>query len=146
MYDDITFPALMPHDTVFIASIRLPEYHFRSAFNYFKVAEVAKIPGENTTKEFLKDPHKWDKNYTSTKKGRCIPIHVSMVHNAQAFDLGFPMGFPTSRKEYMDQTNNPQEVLRWLEKIKKRFKFMIIVEYINESLVLWLWCIACVDW
>ena len=137
VYNDITFPALMPPDTVFTASIRLPEYHFRSAFSYFKVAQIAKIPGENTIKEFLKDPYKWDKIYLSTRKGMCVPNQVSILHNAQAFDLGFPMGFPISRKEYMDQTNNHQAVLGWLKTIKKRFKFMIIVEYMNESLVLW---------
>ena len=137
VYDDITFPALMPPDTVFTASIRLPEHHFRSAFSYFRVAQLAKIPGENTIKEFLKDPYKWDKIYISTKKGMCVPNYVSIVHNAQAFDLGFPMGFPTRRNKYVDQTNNSTAVLSWLETIKKRFKLMIIVEYMNESLVLW---------
>ena len=137
VYDDITFPALMPPDTVFTASIRLPEYHFRSAFSYFRVAQIAKIPGENKIKEFLKDPHKWDKIYTSTtKKGMCSPNHVSIVHNAQAFDLGFPMGFPTSQEKCIDQTNNAKTVIGWLETIQKRFKLMIIVEYMNESLVL----------
>ena len=140
VYNDVTFPALMPPDTVFTASIRLPEYHFRSAFSYFNVAKIAKIPGENTVKEFLKDPHKWDRIYTSPsakKSGLCVPNYVSILHNAQAFDLGFPMGFPSSKKEYVDQTNNPQAVIAWLETIKKRFKFMLIVEYMNESLVLW---------
>ena len=137
VYNDITFPALMPPDTVFTASIRLPEYHFRSAFSYFKVAQIAKIPGENTIKEFLKDPHKWDKTYIFTRKGMCVPNQVSIVHNAQAFDLGFPMGFPTSQEKYADKTNDATAVMRWLETIKKRFKFMIIVEYIKESLVLW---------
>ena len=137
VYNDTTFPDLMPPDTVFTASIRLPEYHFRSAFSYFRVAEIAKIPGENTIKEFLNDPHKWDKIYISTKKGMCVPYHVSILHNAQAFDLGFPMGFPTSQHIYTDQTKNSPAVSTWLETIKKRFKFMIIVEYMNESLVLW---------
>ena len=139
VYDDITFPALMPPDTVFTASIRLPEYHFRSAFSYFRVAQIAKIPGENKIKEFLKDPHKWDMIYTSTKKDvhMCIPNHVSLLHNAQAFDLGFPMGFTTPQKKGTDHTNNATAVMEWLETIKKRFKFMIIVEYINESLILW---------
>ena len=140
VYNDITFPALMPPDTVFTASIRLPEYHFRSSFRYFLVAEVTNIPGGKNIKKFLRDPYKWEKIYTSPSDLRndlCVPDNVSMLHNAQAFDLGFPMGFPASQREYMDQTNNARAVLRWLETIKQRFKFMIIVEYINESLVLW---------
>ena len=141
-HEDI-IPAMMPSDTVYTTTLREPFGHLRSAFNYFG---LGKVMGDNITDKmsaFLKSPQKWDDAYTRRfivrrplPPGACIPSNVSVVKNAQASDLGFPVGFPPTPK-YRDQTDNETFIQEWIDSIDRRFELVMITEYLFESLVLW---------
>ena len=141
-HEDI-IPAMMPSDTVYTTTLREPFGHLRSAFNFFG---LHKLMGDNVTDKMstlLQSPQKWDDAYKrwflakrSPPPDVCVPYNVSVVKNAQASDLGFPVGFPPTPK-YRDQTDNETFIQGWIDSIDRRFELVMITEYLFESLVLW---------
>ncbi|XP_078663841.1 galactose-3-O-sulfotransferase 3-like isoform X1 [Branchiostoma floridae x Branchiostoma belcheri] len=113
VYNKKILQGIMPNDTVYITILREPFSHFKSAFNFFHVARHLKIKGKNPVLKFLKSPGK----YRSLRETK----------NFMSFDLGFPV---------KRQSNNQDAIRKYVAKIDEDFLLVMILEYLNESLVL----------
>ena len=137
VYNEKAMGKIMPADTVYITSIRHPYSQFKSLMRYYKLAEIVGIPKErDPVTEYLSDLPKYEaiyKSHEAAKKRHCIPDNMSMAKNQMAFNLGFPIGFPPGTP---DQSGNYTYIKQWLHHIEEKFKLIMLVEYLDESLVL----------
>lgn len=110
----------MPRDTAFITIIREPVSNFRSVFSYMEIAERYGISGGNILnklKTFLDNSNHYFAKLTDS---------AMLTYNGQLYDLGLEA----------DQMINDSIVHQHIHRIAERFQLVMILEYINESLVL----------
>ena len=137
VFNDDVISRVMPHDTVYITSIRDPFSRMKSAFNYYSIRN--RLPNlanfADPLIEYLRDIPKYETMYTSPYYkyyNKCLG-RFSFTHNTLAFDLGLPTGFHVNTT---DQTNNATYIRHWIDALQRRFSLVIIMEYYDESLVL----------
>jgi len=135
VYNEQAMQKIMPNNSVYITTIRHPANQIISLFYYYKVHKIAEVTGPNPISEYLQNFELYETRYKSheAKHRYCIPDGLSMVRNPMAFSLGFPTGFPAGTK---DLTNDSSAVASWIKHISDKFKVILLVEYIDESLVL----------
>ncbi|XP_060586340.1 galactose-3-O-sulfotransferase 2-like [Ruditapes philippinarum] len=110
------YSSLLPTDTVYIATVRDPLAVFISAVNYYtqptqQIQYIAKIRG-NRLQKLIQNPELYDRQFFSYTK------------NVMARDFGFP------------KTNDEGRVNAKLKELGQTFKLVLLVEYIEESLIL----------
>ena len=126
---------VMPHDTVYITSIRDPFSRMKSAFNYYSIRN--RFPNlanfADPLMEYLREIPMYETMYTSPYYKHYCMGRFSFTHNTLAFELGIPTGFHVNTT---DQTNNATYIRHWIDALQRRFSPVIIAEYYDESLVL----------
>ena len=126
VYDKKQMEAVMPGDTMYFAILREPFHNFKSAFRYYDVQKRLKIIPPKYQKsfdpivEFLKNPDKYEKPY-SFGLAPC-----SLTQNLMSADLGLD-------KQYY---NNDSAIEEYILDIDRKFNLVLILEYLNESLIL----------
>lgn len=136
VYNKKAMSNIMPNNTVYITILREPWSHFKSSFNYFNVAEIAKITGSNKLSEYIENIDIYEPFYKSGEaaaKRYCIPDGFSVTKNLLSHCLGMPIGFPPGRKNI---TSNVNAVKDYIKSLDKSFLLVMIMEYFHESLVL----------
>lgn len=135
VYNYTIMTSLMPNNTVYLTSIREPWRRLVSSYHYFRIAEIGEVPSANFT-EYVRNIEKYDRIYRSPEKHKlrsCIADNFSLVKNLQGHCLGMPLGFPEGRSNI---SNNLPAVQKYIEHLEKQFSLVMIVEYMNESLIL----------
>lgn len=125
-----------PQTTHYVTIIREPLKQFKSAFNYFKIAQISGIFTLNPLTEFLENIENYESIYKSPEAATyryCIPNGFSVTKNLLAHCLGMPIGFPKDRENI---SNNLHAVQDYIENLDKDFSLVMLVEYFHESLVL----------
>ncbi|XP_790357.1 galactosylceramide sulfotransferase [Strongylocentrotus purpuratus] len=113
-YNDIK--NLMPPDTKYITIIRKSSDQFRSMYTYFVMENTYKA----TLEQYSLNPEFFYQKYGSGKYKR---------HNGRdptLFDLGMERSF----------SDNPKQVLDYIEFLDSKFHLVLIMEYFYESLIL----------
>ncbi|XP_035699359.1 galactose-3-O-sulfotransferase 2-like [Branchiostoma floridae] len=114
---------LMPADSAYIAMLRHPLHHIKSVFNFYNIPKQLNMKAfKNPLEEFLKNPIKYQKPRQKDYKHKPF----SFTRNFMAFDLGFPPGLA-------EDMNAAQA---YVERLDREFDLVIILEYLDESLVL----------
>lgn len=125
-----------PESTHYVSIIREPLKHFKSAFSYFKIEQIAGIFAKHPLTEYLENIKYYDSIYKSHEAAHyryCIPDGFSVTKNLIAHCLGMPLGFPYGR---LDITNNLPAVREHIRNLDTEFSLVMIVEYFHESLIL----------
>ena len=137
VFNDDVISRVMPHNTVYVTSIREPFSRLKSAFNFYSLRK--RLPNlanfAEPLMEYLRDIPKYETMYTSPyyKHYKKCMGSFSFTHNTLAFELGLPTGFHVNT---IDQTNNAAYIRHWIDALQRRFSLVIIAEYYVESLVL----------
>eukprot|EP00058_Branchiostoma_floridae_P003806 XP_002589294.1 hypothetical protein BRAFLDRAFT_97385 [Branchiostoma floridae] len=119
-FDYTNIRELMPNDTVYVTVLRDPVTMYESTFTYFRLDRTYNITGPNPFKTFLESPEK----FTSKNiKKRGATHHV---RNPMFFDLGWNS----------DDLETDDDVWRAIRHLDKIFHFVVIAEYLHESMVL----------
>ncbi|XP_033113775.1 galactose-3-O-sulfotransferase 3-like [Anneissia japonica] len=121
LYNRAIFQTFMDSRTKYITILRNPVNQFVSAFGYFAFKEVVGIENDTVALElFMESPvyyrNKYEKSNALWKYSR----------NNQMFDLGL-------RHEFHD---NVTLVRRKIKEIDKEFDFILIGDYLDESLLI----------
>lgn len=128
--------ALMPLNTKFITILRHPWSQLKSAFSYFCIGDIAKVPNGSFEK-FLNNIEFYDKEYSKSENNWhrwCIPDGFSMTRNILAHCMGIPLGFPPGTKSIYGADNSV--VRKYIEELDKTFALVMIADYFVESLVM----------
>lgn len=136
IYTKTVMRQIMPTDTKYVTIIREPYNHFKSVFNYFNIANVAKIPGPDTLTEYLHNIEKYDAFYKSQEASPiryCIPNNFSMTQNLLSRCLGMPLGFPPG---HPDISSDTMAIQSYIKQLDDEFSLVMILEYFMESLVM----------
>ncbi|XP_066265739.1 galactose-3-O-sulfotransferase 3-like [Branchiostoma lanceolatum] len=115
VYNRRILPGIMAKNTVYIAILREPFSHLKSLFNFFHVAKMVGIRGKNPLMTFLRSPGRYAKKRGGQK-----------TKNLMSFDLGFPRRLWENDKAIGD----------FIRQTDKDFSLVMILEYLDESLVL----------
>lgn len=135
IYNRSFMQKMMPNNTLYVTMIRHPWSHFKSAYNYFSVGEIANVPNKSI-QIYLKNISYYESVYKSPeKKARrhCIPDNFSITRNLQSHCLGIPLGFPLGRE---DLSSNDIKIYDYIRHIEEAFTLVMIVDHFVESLVL----------
>ena len=136
IYNKDMMTKLMPNNTVYITILREPWSHFRSTFNYFNLAEIAKVTGRDKITEYLKNIEVYESLYKShegSPKRYCIPDGFSVTKNLLSHCVGMPTGFPPGTKNITSDLN---AVKKYIQSLDESFLLVMIMEYFHESLVM----------
>ena len=114
VYNRSAFEGIMPKDTKYIGIVREPFLQFQSTLRYFNPKTVFG-DGRNVS-TYLKSPKLFEN-----------PKEISFTNNRMAYEFGFP----ASLFQFYDSL----KVEQYLEKLGKEFDFVIINEYMEESIV-----------
>ncbi|XP_078657391.1 galactose-3-O-sulfotransferase 2-like isoform X1 [Branchiostoma floridae x Branchiostoma belcheri] len=120
---------LMPADSAYITQLRHPLHHVKSVFNWYNVPRQLNmdIRGKNPLEEFLKNPLRYEllqKLMSRDKNDKHHPY--SFTRNFMSFDLGFPPGL----------AEDMEAAQAYVERLDREFDLVLILEYLDESLVL----------
>lgn len=125
VYNRTTFKAIMPNDTINIGIVRDPVTNFISALSYFGGLEELQsqtlkklgtpLPERSLIKMFLQRPETFETS-----------VFQHYVHNIMSFDFGL------RPEDYDDE----EAIDRFIDGLHNDFVLVIILEYLNESLVL----------
>lgn len=118
VYSKRAFSFVMPKDTSYIGIVRDPWRQFISTVEYFRPVEVL---GRNFTRPITSFLHQTEKYVIRNPK-------YSLVNNRMAFEFNFPSSLFKNR--------NDEILKRYLNKLDKEFKLVVITEYFDESLIL----------
>ena len=137
VYNETVMKALMPATTHYITIIREPFSLFKSAFNYFNIANITKMnPSPDQLSDYLKNLQSFEGFYKSREAAKlryCIPDGFSVTKNLLSHCLGMPLGFPSGRENIESDNRKIQE---YIERLDKTFALVMIMEYFHESLIL----------
>lgn len=123
MYNRTLIRQLMPKQTKYIAILRYPYTHFKSAFNFFKIAgqmtkkNISQLHHMENFGLFLSNPDFYEKQ---------LKVHAIEEVPSLAFDLGFQP----------EDQNEMQKTFLFIKQIEQDFDLIMITEYFDESLVL----------
>ena len=117
-----------PKDTVYVGIVREPFSQFLSAFIYYSYvwpqeinSKVIKKNPENPIEEFLENSESFLKG---TRQNQV------MIDNRMSVDFGFPLD------DFQNSKSNLSKISEFVQSLDKRFDFVLIVEYFDESLVM----------
>ncbi|KAK3083277.1 hypothetical protein FSP39_018270 [Pinctada imbricata] len=122
VYNRSTIQRILPKDTVYIAIVREPFARFVSAILFFrkdyKEKYLTSIKSDNVISTFLANPRKYE------PKG----MARSFTNNRMAYDFGLaPKDIKNKSKE---------KISKFIEKIDNEFDLVMVLEYLDESLIL----------
>ncbi|XP_013394927.2 galactosylceramide sulfotransferase-like [Lingula anatina] len=122
-FDSKVIETMMPNDTFYIGIVREPFSHFKSAFNYYHIAEFFNMKNStNPIVEFMENPYKyWSDDYVTS--------HVGFVRNGMMYEYGFP-------DDRTDLRNDDRFIAEYIGFLEQKFDFVIVLEMFDESLVL----------
>ena len=121
IYNRESFEKAFPEDTAYVGIVREPFSRFQSAVKYFNPKHIMQIQGDRPVSVYAKDPLKYE------------PVNPrnSMTNNRMAVEFGFPQKlFPGE-----SSSSSEKEINAYLQKLDKEFKFIIISELFEESVV-----------
>ncbi|XP_069104850.1 galactose-3-O-sulfotransferase 3-like [Argopecten irradians] len=113
------FKRLMPSDTVYIGIVREPFSQFESSVRFLRQKAVIDIPGNNPVHEYLAHNEKYMKY-----GGDRIPT----TYNLMSYDFGFPID--------LFWNTDYDAIQDYLIKINDEFDIVLVMEYLDESIVL----------
>ncbi|KAK3107186.1 hypothetical protein FSP39_008872 [Pinctada imbricata] len=130
VYNRTGLAGVLPIDTMYIGLVREPLAHFVSAFIYFKYKFKKKflveLPGDDVISSIT-----W---YLNNPK-LVLPRHTDKnirqwVHtkNGMAYDFGYPVE--------LIEYGNSIETYEFIERLDSEFDLVLVLEYLDESLVL----------
>ncbi|XP_061179471.1 galactosylceramide sulfotransferase-like [Saccostrea echinata] len=117
IYNRQSFSAIMPRDTVYLASVREPFTVFISTLHYFRPPYIFNINVSDPISMYLKNPEKYEPE-----------VKNSLTNNRMAFELGFPL--------QLFHSKNWAGIKEYLKKLDKEMDLILVVERLEESIVL----------
>ncbi|XP_078619176.1 galactosylceramide sulfotransferase-like [Branchiostoma floridae x Branchiostoma japonicum] len=123
VYDRAGITKLLSDDVTFVTIIREPMQRLKSAFSFYNLAKMYKIPGPDPLLRFLENPGKYEPTITIDTRN-----FAHLTRNNIALELGFPVKNLSSVKE--------EDIRDFVEKISREFDLVMVLEYFDESLVL----------
>lgn len=122
IYNRNDFEAVLPRDTAYIGIVREPISRFQSSIKYFSPNFILKLPGNNPMSIYSKSPLAFEPENPRD----------SQTNNRMALEFGFPAQlFPGK-----ELNGSQSEIDTYLSKLDTEFKFIIISEKFDESMVL----------
>ncbi|XP_066271407.1 galactosylceramide sulfotransferase-like [Branchiostoma lanceolatum] len=123
VYNRETLQNIMPDGTVYLSILREPFSHLKSVMNFYNLPKLYKLPKEDPMKAFLAQPDFYERRWRRTRKTNNQPFSFT---NLMSFDLGMD---PSLRMD-------AEYVRRYIERLDREFLLVLILEYLDESLVL----------
>ena len=121
IYNRGQFQKFMPKDTTLIGIVREPIKRFQSAVKYFIKSVINKIKGDHPLTKYAENPLAYEP--TDPRE--------SQTNNRMAVEFGFPLElFPGKSLD-----RSQKDIEKYLQRIDKEFKFIIISERFDESMV-----------
>lgn len=121
LYNRNAFEAVLPQDTVYIGIVREPISRFQSAVKWFSPGYILRLPGQHPLSTYSENPLKYDHNDPKQ----------SQTNNRMAVEFDFPMEvFPGK-----SLNGSKEEIDKYLKKVDEEFRFIIISEFFEESVV-----------
>eukprot|EP00058_Branchiostoma_floridae_P026486 XP_002611977.1 hypothetical protein BRAFLDRAFT_91863 [Branchiostoma floridae] len=121
VYRRDVFRNIMPNDTAYLAILREPFSHLKSAMNFYRLRRKFHLPKNNTIPAFLQQPSLYDKHGTGGRR-----THPYSYTNLMSFDMGIKFSARLDT-EY---------VKSYVTRLEREFRLVLILEYLDESLVL----------
>ncbi|XP_045209673.2 galactose-3-O-sulfotransferase 2-like isoform X2 [Mercenaria mercenaria] len=122
IYDRKSFETVLPPDTEYIGIVREPISRFQSAVKYFSPHFILKLPGKSPLSIYAKNPLAFEPENPRN----------SQTNNRMAVEFGFPTELFPGKKLNGSQT----EIDNYISKLDKEFKFIIISEKFDDSMVI----------
>ncbi|XP_060593024.1 galactose-3-O-sulfotransferase 2-like isoform X2 [Ruditapes philippinarum] len=122
IYDRKSFEAILPPDTEYIGIVREPISRFQSAVKYFSPNFILRLPGKTPLSIYAKNPLAFEPENPRN----------SQTNNRMATEFGFPTELFPGKELNGSQT----DIDKYLSKLDKEFKFIIISEKFEESMVI----------
>jgi hypothetical protein len=122
IYDRKSFEAILPPDTEYIGIVREPISRFQSAVKYFSPNFILRLPGKAPLSVYAKNPLAFEPENPRN----------SQTNNRMATEFGFPTELFPGKELNGSQT----EIDKYLSKLDKEFRFIIISEKFEESMVI----------
>ncbi|XP_066264286.1 galactosylceramide sulfotransferase-like [Branchiostoma lanceolatum] len=124
---------LLGDNTNFVTILREPLSHLRSQFNFYWMAKYYKLKGPDPILRFLENPGKYDHRrpgYRGTRNPMAgeLGIDTTTLIRLTQQSMDRPPGQP------MD-ASAVEEIQSFLDKISKEMDLVMILEYVDESLV-----------
>ncbi|XP_078681645.1 galactosylceramide sulfotransferase-like [Branchiostoma floridae x Branchiostoma belcheri] len=120
VYRRDVFHSIMPNDTVYLAILREPFSHLKSAMNFYHLRWKYSLPRKNTLTEFLRKPSFYEDPFRSQSKQ---PFSYT---NLMSFDMGINFSARLDA-EYVEA---------YVARLEREFMLVLILEYLDASLVL----------
>lgn len=117
IYNRASFRAIMPRDTIYLASVREPFEIFISTLHYFRPPYIFDIDVTDPISVYLENPSKYEPM-----------VKNSLTNNRMAFELGFPL--------HLFHSRNWTGIQNYLEKLDREMDLILVVELLEESVVL----------
>lgn len=121
IYNRESFEKVLPEDTVYIGIVREPYSRFQSAVKYFNPGHIINIPGDHPVSVYAENPLKYEPSNP----------RLSQTNNRMAVEFGFPDRLFPGR----EANGSRKEIDAYLRKLDKEFRFIIISELFEESMV-----------
>ncbi|CAH1233704.1 GAL3ST1 [Branchiostoma lanceolatum] len=120
VYSRDVFQRIMPNDTAYLAILREPFSHLKSAMNYYNLPGKYRLPRKDAITAFLRRPSFYEGPYRSRRRQRFS--HTNLM----AHDMGIKFSARLDT-EYVE---------RYVTRLDREFLLVLILEYLDESLVL----------
>eukprot|EP00058_Branchiostoma_floridae_P026485 XP_002611976.1 hypothetical protein BRAFLDRAFT_91862 [Branchiostoma floridae] len=120
VYRRDVFRSIMPNDTAYLAILREPFSHLKSAMNFYHLRGKFHLPKNNTIPALLQQPSFYEEHWRSRIKQ---PFSYT---NLMSFDMGINFS------ARMDS----EYVKSYVTRLEREFRLVLILEYLDESLVL----------
>ncbi|XP_062566474.1 galactosylceramide sulfotransferase-like [Saccostrea cucullata] len=117
IYNRDSFRAIMPRDTIYLASVREPFTVFISTLHYFRPPYIFNTNASDPISMYLTNPGKYEPE-----------VKNSLTNNRMAFELGFPL--------HLFHSKNLTGINVYLKKLDKEMDLILVVERLEESIVL----------
>lgn len=122
VYNRTAFQKVMPTNTIYIGIVREPRSHFVSAALYYLF--VRHLQAKNVSSMNHSNFSDLIGGYFDNQS--MFDVNSYFVHNKMSFDLGLPL------KDFQNEIN----IHNFVKKISAEVDLMLILEYMDESIVL----------
>ncbi|XP_019627859.1 PREDICTED: galactose-3-O-sulfotransferase 2-like [Branchiostoma belcheri] len=122
VYRPDMFQYFFPNDMIYLGILRHPLDHLQACFSEYDLQKLYNLPTKQPIQTFLDDPYTWERKLHSQRMKR---KPYSFTKNFQAYSFGYSLGL----SEDLERTK------RFVDRIVSEFKFVLILEYLDESLV-----------
>ena len=121
IYDRESFEKVLPNDTTYVGIVREPYSRFQAAIKFFSPSHIMSIEDDHPVSTYAQDPLKYEPS----------DPRRSQTNNRMALEFGFPDRlFPGK-----EANTSKAEIDTYLKKIDSEFRFIIISELFEESMV-----------